>query len=45
MFADVARDILGYVEELMTGPDGQFYSALDAETNATEGAYYAWNRA
>ncbi len=43
-FADVARGVLGYVEELMTGPDGQFYSALDAETDATEGAYYAWNR-
>ena len=44
VFADIARDILGYVDELMTGPDGQFYSALDAETNATEGAYYAWER-
>ena len=43
-FADTANDILRYVEELMTGPDGQFYSALDAETDATEGAYYAWNR-
>jgi len=43
-FADVARDILRYIDELMTGPDGQFYSALDAETDATEGAYYAWNR-
>ena len=43
-FADVARGILAYVEELMTGPDAQFYSALDAETDATEGAYYAWNR-
>lgn len=43
-FADVARDILRYVEEVMTGPEGQFYSALDAETDATEGAYYAWNR-
>jgi len=43
-FADVARDTLRYVEELMTGPDGQFFSALDAETDATEGAYYAWNR-
>jgi len=43
-FADVARDILVYVERRMTGPDGQFYSALDAETDAVEGAYYVWKR-
>jgi len=44
-FADVARDILRYVDEIMTGPDGEFYSALDAETDAAEGAYYVWTRA
>ena len=43
--ASTARDTLAYVSELMTGPDGQFYSALDAETDAVEGAYYAWSRA
>jgi len=43
-FADLTRDIFRYVEELMTGPEGQFYSALDAETDAVEGAYYVWNR-
>ncbi len=43
-FADVARDVLRHVAELMTGPEGQFYSALDAETDAVEGAYYAWSR-
>jgi len=43
-FADVVRGTLRYVDEMMTGPDGQFYSALDAETDAVEGAYYVWNR-
>ncbi|MCI0631253.1 MAG: DUF255 domain-containing protein [Phycisphaerales bacterium] len=43
-FADSARDTLAYVADLMTGPDGQFYSALDAETDAAEGAYYVWER-
>jgi len=43
-FADVVRDILRYVDEVMTGPDGELYSALDAETDAAEGAYYVWNR-
>ncbi len=44
MFADVARGILRCVAEVMTGTDGQFYSALDAETDAVEGAYYVWTR-
>ncbi len=43
-FADTVRDILRYVHEIMTGPDGELYSALDAETDAAEGAYYVWNR-
>jgi len=43
-FADVVHDTHRYVADLMTGPDGQFYSALDAETDAVEGAYYVWNR-
>jgi len=43
-FADVVRDILRYVDEVMTGPNGELYSALDAETDAVEGAYYVWNR-
>ena len=28
----------------MTAPEGGFYSALDAETNGEEGAYYVWTR-
>ena len=28
----------------MTAPEGGFYSALDAETTAGEGAYYVWSR-
>lgn len=43
-FGDTARDILRYVDDVMMGPDGQFYSALDAETDGVEGAYYAWNK-
>jgi len=43
--ANVARGIFRYVDELMTSPDGGFYSALDAETDAVEGAYYVWSEA
>jgi len=42
--ADTARGIFRFVNEVFTGPQGQFYSALDAETDAVEGAYYTWTR-
>jgi len=42
--ADTARGIFRFVGGVFTGPDGQFYSALDAETDAVEGAYYTWTR-
>jgi len=49
-YASVARDILNYVLRDMTGKDGQFYSAEDADSVAdparpdkkTEGAFYVW---
>jgi uncharacterized protein YyaL (SSP411 family) len=48
-FAEVARDILRYVEKDLTGTEGGFYSAEDADSLATvasarktEGAYYIW---
>ncbi len=42
--AEVARGVFRFVGEVFTGPQGQFYSALDAETDAVEGAYYVWTR-
>ena len=51
-YADVAHDILNYVEREMTHPDGGFYSAEDAEsaldpkqpTHKKEGAFYTWKK-
>ncbi len=43
-YADVVRGILRFIAERFTGSEGQFFSALDAETDAVEGAYYAWTR-
>ncbi len=50
-YANVARDVLDYVMRDLTGKDGQFYSAEDADSAAdprkpeekAEGAFYVWN--
>ncbi|HZK80883.1 MAG TPA: thioredoxin domain-containing protein, partial [Humisphaera sp.] len=50
-FAETARDILDYVLRDMTAPDGEFYSAEDADSatgageEKREGAFYVWKAA
>ncbi len=44
-YAGVARRTLDYVLREMTGPDGQFLSAQDAEVGAREGGNYVWTEA
>jgi len=39
-----AEATFGFVEQKMTSPEGGFYSSLDAETEAEEGAYYVWTK-
>ena len=46
-FAEVARDILRYVERDMTAPEGAFYSATDADSQGpdgerAEGLFFTW---
>ena len=41
-FDRVARFTLDFVLREMTGPEGGFLSAIDAETDGHEGAYYTW---
>jgi uncharacterized protein YyaL (SSP411 family) len=43
-FDRVARLTLDFVLREMTGPGGGFFSAIDAETDGHEGAYYTWTR-
>ncbi len=38
----VAEEIFSFVFREMTAPEGGFYAALDAETDAEEGKYYVW---
>ena len=38
----VAEEVFNFVFREMAAPEGGFYSALDAETDAEEGKYYVW---
>jgi uncharacterized protein YyaL (SSP411 family) len=44
-FARVAGSTLDFVLDELTGPHGGFLSAIDAETDGHEGAYYTWTGA
>ena len=44
-FDRVARFTLDFVLREMTAPEGAFLSAIDAETDGHEGAYYTWTEA
>ena len=41
-YAETAKQIFSYVMTDMTGPEGGFYSAEDADSAGVEGGYYLW---
>ena len=42
LYRRVAEEIFEFIFREMTSPEGGFYSAIDAETDAEEGKYYIW---
>ncbi len=43
-YARIARETLDWVLREMTGPEGGFFSATDADSDGREGLYFVWTR-
>jgi len=41
-YRETAAGIFEFVKRELTGPDGEFFSALDAQTEGREGVFYVW---
>jgi uncharacterized protein YyaL (SSP411 family) len=42
LYRKAVADTLAFVGRELTSPDGAFYSALDADSDGTEGRFYVW---
>lgn len=44
LYATIVKRTIEFVLREMTGPEGEFHSALDADTEGVEGKYYVWTK-
>lgn len=44
IYKEIAEKIIAYIDRVMTAPEGAFYSAEDADSEAEEGKFYLFTR-